>query len=319
MVYSSCGGTFLHKAGDEAWDLFENLSDNSQQHATFSHIGTSRQIGNRGMYEVSKNVDLSVKVDALSKKLDELLALNTLPTNSPNIRDSHTQSIAKLEIQIGQLGNAINRRDEDKLHSHTVENPRANHHKQVKAVITLKNGKLIDNKVGKPIKDSKLNENKTEGIDIRTKIERKIEKELASFSNSKTLESSSMASYKPKVLQQSIEGLVRQFHSFARDVEKLEREKIVLQWRKELEKILEELIHPIIKDLMTICLLNDIITCRLTTLIHFMKVDFEEDHKLEVEEKAKVEEDIIDHMKRFQDMKHGVRIILDLIWTLLIN
>ncbi|KAI5673641.1 hypothetical protein M9H77_14005 [Catharanthus roseus] len=158
-----------------------------------SPIGTSRQIGNRGMYEVSQNVDLSLKVDALSKKFDQLLALNTLPTNSPNgqgvcaicsspshaiyncpsaslfpefvqeqvnaaqgfhrqndpysntyvpphppqsgnsifeekvlsalkglevkiqILDSHTQSIAKLETQIGQLANAISRRDEGRL------------------------------------------------------------------------------------------------------------------------------------------------------------------------------------------------------------
>ncbi|KAI5677753.1 hypothetical protein M9H77_08703 [Catharanthus roseus] len=87
MVDSSYGGTFLHKTADEAWDIFENLSDNSQQHATSSCVGTSRQIGNRvGMYEVSQNVDLSSKVDVLSKKFDQLLALNTLPTNSPNVQ-----------------------------------------------------------------------------------------------------------------------------------------------------------------------------------------------------------------------------------------
>ncbi|KAI5664190.1 hypothetical protein M9H77_23513 [Catharanthus roseus] len=86
MVDSSCGGTFLHKTANEAWDLFENLSDNSQQHATSSRVGTSRQIGNIGMYEVSQNVDLSLKVHALSKKFDQLLALNTLPTNSPNVQ-----------------------------------------------------------------------------------------------------------------------------------------------------------------------------------------------------------------------------------------
>ncbi|KAI5663351.1 hypothetical protein M9H77_22676 [Catharanthus roseus] len=277
MVDSSCGGTFLHKTADEAWDLFENLSDNSQQHATSSGVGTSRQIGNRGMYEVSQNVDLSLKVDALSKKFDQLLALNTLPTNSPNVQgvcaicsspshviydcpsaslfpefvqeqvnvaqgfhrqnnpysntynsgwrnhpnfswkqqggegqlgqqqyqqnkqpgmtappgfqsqryvpphppqsgnsifeekvlsalkglesmtqilDSHTQSIAKLETQIGQLANAISRRDEGKLPSHQIENLRANYHEQAKAVITIRNEKLVDNKVGEPIKDN---------------------------------------------------------------------------------------------------------------------------------------------------------------------
>ncbi|KAI5671515.1 hypothetical protein M9H77_11879 [Catharanthus roseus] len=38
------------------------------------------------MYEVSQNVDLSVKVDASYKKFDQLLALNTLPTNSLNMQ-----------------------------------------------------------------------------------------------------------------------------------------------------------------------------------------------------------------------------------------
>ncbi|KAI5677869.1 hypothetical protein M9H77_08819 [Catharanthus roseus] len=167
------------------------------------------------MYEVSQNGDLSVKVDALSKKFDQLLALNTLPTNSPNLQkkvlsaskgleamaqivDSHTQSIVMLETQIGQLANGISRRDEGKLPSHLIENPRGNHQEQVKAVITLGNGKLVDNKVGEPIKDGKLNENEADGIDIGTKIERKIEKELASSSNSKTLKSSPTALYKPK-------------------------------------------------------------------------------------------------------------------------
>ncbi|KAI5652904.1 hypothetical protein M9H77_30091 [Catharanthus roseus] len=140
MVDSSCDVIFLHKTADRVWDLFENLSDNSQQHATSSHIGTSRQIGNRGgMYEVSQNVDLSLKVDALSKKFDQLLSLNTLPTNSPNVQ--------------GKLADGISRRDEGNLPSHPIENPRANYHEQAKAVITLRNGKLVDNKVGELIKD----------------------------------------------------------------------------------------------------------------------------------------------------------------------
>ncbi|KAI5681516.1 hypothetical protein M9H77_02744 [Catharanthus roseus] len=113
------------------------------------------------------------------------------------ILDLHTQSIAKLETQIGQLANAISRTDEGNLPSHPIENPRTNYHEQAKAVIAPRNGKLVDDKVGEPIKDSELNKNETEGIDMGTKIEKKIEKELAS--SSKTLESSPMTSYKPKV------------------------------------------------------------------------------------------------------------------------
>ncbi|KAI5648404.1 hypothetical protein M9H77_34409 [Catharanthus roseus] len=177
------------------------------------------------MYEVTQNVDLSSKVDALSKKFDQLLALNTLPTNSLNVQekvlsalkslkvkrqilDSHTQSIAKLETQIGQLANAISRRDEGKLSESSNRKPRANYHeqamlesgiyKQAKALITLRNGKLVDNKAGEQIKDSELNGNETKGIDKETKIEKKVEKEPISSSNSKTLKSSPMTSYKPK-------------------------------------------------------------------------------------------------------------------------
>ncbi|KAI5677048.1 hypothetical protein M9H77_07998 [Catharanthus roseus] len=133
------------------------------------------------MYEVSQNVDLSLEVEAVSKKFDQLLALDTLPTNSHNVQ-----------------ANAISTRDEGKLLSHPIENPRANYHEQAKPIITLRNGKLVDNKVGELIKNGELNENETEGIDMGTKIERKIEKDLAS-SNSKTLESFPTASYKPKV------------------------------------------------------------------------------------------------------------------------
>ncbi|KAI5676507.1 hypothetical protein M9H77_07457 [Catharanthus roseus] len=74
------------------------------------------------MYEVSQNVDLSLKVDAISKKFDQLLALNTLPTNSPNVE----------ETQIGQLAFVISRRNEGKLPSHPIENPRANYNEQAK-------------------------------------------------------------------------------------------------------------------------------------------------------------------------------------------
>ena len=36
MVESSCGGTFMTKSEDEAWSLFETLSENSMHHASSS-------------------------------------------------------------------------------------------------------------------------------------------------------------------------------------------------------------------------------------------------------------------------------------------
>ncbi|KAI5652763.1 hypothetical protein M9H77_29950 [Catharanthus roseus] len=152
MVDSSCGGTFLHKTTDEAWDLFENLSNNSKQHAISSRVGTVKQIKNKvGMY-VPPHPSQSGNSMFEEKVLSALKGLEAMT----QIVDSHTQSIVRLETQIGQLANSISRRDEGKLPTHPIENPRANHHEQVKAIITLRNGKLIDNKVGEPIKDENL-------------------------------------------------------------------------------------------------------------------------------------------------------------------
>ncbi|KAI5677861.1 hypothetical protein M9H77_08811 [Catharanthus roseus] len=219
------------------------------------------------MYEVSLNVDLSSKVDALSKKFDQLLALNTLPTNSPNVQgvcaicSSHSHVIydcrsaslfpefVQEQVNVaqgfhrqkdpysntynsgwrnnpncswkqqrgeGQLGQQqyqqnkqpgmiappsfqSQRREEGRLPSHPIENPKTNYHEQAKAVITLRSRKEVDNKVGEPIKYNELNENETEEIDIETKIEKNVEKELASSSKYKTPEPSPVTSYKPKI------------------------------------------------------------------------------------------------------------------------
>ena len=41
MVNASCGGSFLYKTPEEAWELFEHLSENSHLHATSSHCDLS--------------------------------------------------------------------------------------------------------------------------------------------------------------------------------------------------------------------------------------------------------------------------------------
>ena len=52
-----------------------------------------------------------------------LKALERLEVNT-QILNSHTQSIAKLETQIGQLATAFSRREEGKLPSQPENNPR---------------------------------------------------------------------------------------------------------------------------------------------------------------------------------------------------
>jgi hypothetical protein len=71
------------------------------------------------------------------------------------IVNAHSQSIAKLETQMGQLANTLNRREERKLQSQPMMNPKGLYmvneetsHQHVQSITTLKSGKLVNNQVG---------------------------------------------------------------------------------------------------------------------------------------------------------------------------
>jgi hypothetical protein len=62
--------------------------------------------------------------------------------------NSHSQSIAKLEAQVGQIANTLNRREKGKLPSQPVVNPKGlymvnetSHLEQVQAITTLRSEK----------------------------------------------------------------------------------------------------------------------------------------------------------------------------------
>jgi hypothetical protein len=68
--------------------------------------------------------------------------------------NTHSQSIAKLKTQMGQLANTLNRREEGKLPSQPVMNPKGLYmvdeetsHQHVQSITTLRSGKLVDNQV----------------------------------------------------------------------------------------------------------------------------------------------------------------------------
>jgi hypothetical protein len=68
--------------------------------------------------------------------------------------NSHSQSIAKLETQMGQMANTLNRREEGKLPNQPVMNPKGLYmvnketsHQHVQSITTLRSGKLVDNQV----------------------------------------------------------------------------------------------------------------------------------------------------------------------------
>jgi hypothetical protein len=67
----------------------------------------------------------------------------------------HFQSIAKIEAQLGQVDNTLNRREDEKLPSQPVANPKGHYmleegtsqHQQVQAITTLRSGRRINNHV----------------------------------------------------------------------------------------------------------------------------------------------------------------------------
>jgi hypothetical protein len=98
-----------------------------------------------------------------------LTAIGNLEANT-QLLNSHSQSIAKLEGQVGQLTNAFNQIKEGKLPSHPIANPKGQYmvdgsasgsttHEQVQAVTTLRSGRTIDNQVRQ--KDTKEDESRS--------------------------------------------------------------------------------------------------------------------------------------------------------------
>jgi len=80
------------------------------------------------------------------------------------IVDSHSQSIAKLETQLAQLAIAISKREERKLLSYSIENPKNQQFEQLKAIMILRGVKEVDNKVSKK-KHDKEERSKTSETD----------------------------------------------------------------------------------------------------------------------------------------------------------
>jgi hypothetical protein len=86
MVDASCGGTFMLKSEDDAWIFFENLSENSLHH---SSSGRKTNANSQTLYKVSQPLDLNAKVDALSRKLDQLLASGFVPAAASHMHTPH--------------------------------------------------------------------------------------------------------------------------------------------------------------------------------------------------------------------------------------
>jgi len=90
MVDASCGGTFMMKNENEVWILFDNLSENFVQHASTSRRTLApKSLKTENHFEASTPFDVTTKVDALSRKINQLMATGFVPTSSSHISTQH--------------------------------------------------------------------------------------------------------------------------------------------------------------------------------------------------------------------------------------
>jgi hypothetical protein len=74
MTESMNGGAFLSLTGEEAYWTLDQLSNNSQQWDFSSYRDRSARIQKKGgIYEVKEDMELKMKLDALTKKVDALV------------------------------------------------------------------------------------------------------------------------------------------------------------------------------------------------------------------------------------------------------
>jgi hypothetical protein len=93
----------------------------------------------------------------------------------------NTQAISKLEMQMGQLANHLGERDKGKFPSQAVNNPKAcgnsSNQEHVQAIVTLRSGKRVDNKVVNPEEDAEEEEKKEEEEEEKKEEEEQKEEE----------------------------------------------------------------------------------------------------------------------------------------------
>ncbi|CAN6460016.1 unnamed protein product [Victoria cruziana] len=70
-IDSSCGGSLMLKSEEDAWVLFDTLSENSL-HNTIPTI--LRQAGKRGVIEVGVSPHIQGQLDSMTRKMDQLLS-----------------------------------------------------------------------------------------------------------------------------------------------------------------------------------------------------------------------------------------------------
>jgi hypothetical protein len=79
IVDSACGGVLMEKSSEEVMELFETLSEHSQQFSSRGRQG----VKSKGMHEVNMNGGVQNHMAAMEKKLNMLVKAMTTQNISP--------------------------------------------------------------------------------------------------------------------------------------------------------------------------------------------------------------------------------------------
>jgi hypothetical protein len=84
MIMLMNGGAFLNLTGEKAYRTLDQLTDNSQQWDFSSYLDKSVRIQKKGgINEVKEDIELKMKLDALTKKVDALVIGKSINVANP--------------------------------------------------------------------------------------------------------------------------------------------------------------------------------------------------------------------------------------------
>ncbi|XP_024164442.1 uncharacterized protein LOC112171494 [Rosa chinensis] len=182
MVDATVGGTLMGKTADEAIQAFETICENSKQYDPYTTVPKRG-----GLYEVSASTKLEEQVATLARQMKSLTPLlNKAARETCALCSSiaHTTEACSENFfqdeQVNMIAAALNEREQGRLPSQTLANPRGQFekHEPMKAVITLRSGKEVDIKV-RSLGDIQKEEPKEEVEQRNPEINESAEKDSA--------------------------------------------------------------------------------------------------------------------------------------------
>ncbi|CAA6656599.1 unnamed protein product [Spirodela intermedia] len=103
MVDSICGGAFMEKTPDEIYSLYENLSENSRDQASFELYDRDKK---RGIYELHHDDDSKLRneVNQINQRLEkiDLLIDNIRKPFNPQLNSNRFQQGESSSMNLGK-------------------------------------------------------------------------------------------------------------------------------------------------------------------------------------------------------------------------